>query len=96
VFTGSLYVAEGSRVRAECNNYAASVTAATANYVQRVLPHPSLAGRMPGMLGSMFWAAERPSTRGVTAQPTNSCEGGMWVGATQHNMPLPLPPLRQN
>jgi hypothetical protein len=44
----------------------------------------------------MFWAAERPSTRGVTTQPPNTCEGGMGVGATTLNMPLPMPPLRQN
>ena len=95
-FTGSLYVAEGSRVRAECNNYDASVTKATADYVQRVLPHPSLTGRSPGMLGFMFWAAERPSTRGVTTQPPNSCEGGMGVGAATLGMPLPMGPLRQH
>jgi hypothetical protein len=34
-----------------------------ADYVQRVLPNPALAGRTPGLLGFMFWAAERPSTR---------------------------------
>ena len=95
-FTGSLYVAEGSQVRPECNNYGASVTKATADYVQRVLPHTSLSGRTPGLLGFMFWAAERPSTRGVTTQPPNSCEGGMGAGATTLNMPLPMPPLRQN
>jgi hypothetical protein len=48
------------------------------------------------MLGFMFWAAERPSTRGVTTQPPNSCEGGMGAGATDLAMPLPMPPLRQN
>jgi hypothetical protein len=95
-FTGSLYVAEGSKVRPECNNYGASLTKATADYVQRVLPHPSLSGRTPGLLGFMFWAAERPSTRGVTTQPPNSCEGGMGVGATTLGMPLPMPSLRQN
>jgi len=95
-FTGSLYVAEGSQVRPECNNYGASVTKATADYVQRVLPHPSLSGRTPGLLGFMFWAAERPSTRGVTTQPPNTCEGGMGVGATTLNMPLPMGALRQN
>jgi hypothetical protein len=72
------------------------VAKATADYVQRVLPHPSLAGRTPGLLGFMFWAAERPSTRGLTTQPPNSCEGGMGVGATTLNMPLPMPALRQN
>jgi len=48
------------------------------------------------LLGFMFWAAERPSTRGVTTQPPNTCEGGMGVGATTLNMPLPMPSLRQN
>jgi hypothetical protein len=95
-FTGSLFLAEGSQVRPECTNYEASVTNSTADYLQRVLPHPSLAGRTPGLLGFMFWAAERPSTRGVTTQPPNSCEGGMGVGAATLNMPLPMPPLRQN
>lgn len=94
-FTGSLFVAEGSKVRPECNNYGASVTKATADYVQRILPHAGF-GSTPGMLGFMFWAAERPSTRGVTTQPPNSCEGGMGVGATTLGMPLPMPPLRQN
>ena len=71
------------------------MTKATADYVQRVLPHPSLTGRTSGMLGFMFWAAERPSTRGVTTQPPNSCEGGMGVGAATLGMPLPMPVLRQ-
>ena len=95
-FTAGLYLAEGSKVRPECTDYGASVTKATADYVQRVLPHPSLTGRTPGLLGFMFWAAERPSARGVTTQPPNSCEGGMGVGATTLNMPLPMPSLRQN
>jgi hypothetical protein len=82
-------------VRAECTNYDASVTKATADYVQRVLPHPSITGRTPGLLGFMFSAAERPSTRGVTSQPPNSCEGGMGVASTTLNMPLPMPALRQ-
>jgi hypothetical protein len=94
-FTAGLYLAEGSRIRPECTDYGASVTKATADYVQRVLPPPSLSGRTPGLLGFMFWAAERPSTRGVTTQPPNSCEGGMGVGATTLNMPLPMPALRE-
>ena len=71
------------------------MTAATADYVQRVMPHPSLSDRTPGLLGFMFWAAEQPSTRGVTTQPPNSCEGGMGAGATALNMPLPMEALRQ-
>ena len=94
-FTAGLYLAEGSKVRPECTNYGASVTKATADYVQRVMPHTSLTGRTPGLLGFMFWAAERPSTRGVTTQPPNSCEDGMGAGATALGMPLPMPALRQ-
>jgi hypothetical protein len=92
-FTGSLYVAEGSKVRPECTNYANSLQKATSPYVQSVGPNG--AGTTSGMLGFMFWAAERPSTRGVTTQPPNTCEGGMGAGATALNMPLPMPPLRQ-
>ena len=44
----------------------------------------------------MFWAAERPSTRGVGTQPPNSCEGGIGVGATTYGIPIPMPALRQN
>jgi hypothetical protein len=93
-FTGSLFVAEGSSVRPECDNYGSSVTKASADWVQRILPTAGT-GTTPGLLGFMFWAAERPSTRGVTTQPPNTCEGGMGVGATTLNMPLPMPPLRQ-
>lgn len=93
-FTGSLFVAEGSQVRPECNNYAASVTKATADWIQKILPTAGM-GTTPGMLGFMFWAAERPSTRGVTTQPPNTCEGGMGVGATNLNIPIPMPALRQ-
>jgi hypothetical protein len=92
-FTGSLYVAEGSQVRAECTNFDASVQKATASFVQTVAPR---VGATRGMLGFMFWAAERPSTRGVTTAPPNTCEGGIGRGATAFSIPIPMPPLRQN
>jgi hypothetical protein len=92
-FTGSVYVAEGSRVRPECNNFATSLQSSTASFVQTV---PSkVAGGTPGMLGWMFWAAEKPSTRGVGTQPPNTCEKGVGVGATTYSIPIPMPPLRQ-
>jgi hypothetical protein len=91
--TGSFFLAEGNKVRPECTNYAASLQNATAGYVTSVAPNG--AGSTPGMLGFMFWAAERPSTRGVTTQPPNSCEGGMGIGATALSIPLPMPALRQ-
>jgi hypothetical protein len=91
-FTGGLYVAEGNRVRPECNDYANSLQKATSPYVQSVAPNG--AGTTAGMLGFMFWAAERPSTRGVTTQPPNTCEGGMGAGATALSVPIPMPALR--
>jgi hypothetical protein len=48
------------------------------------------------MLGYMFWAAEKPSTRGVTTTPPNTCEGGVGAGATALSVPLPMPALRQS
>lgn len=91
-FTGSLYVAEGNRVRAECTNFAASLQNSTGGFVQSVAPNG--AGTTAGMLGYMFWAAERPSARGVTTAPPNTCEGGVGVGATTYTIPIPMPPLR--
>ncbi|MBO0868291.1 MAG: hypothetical protein J2P15_06965 [Micromonosporaceae bacterium] len=91
-FTGSLFIAEGSKVRPECTSYGSSVQQATAGYVQSVPPNG--AGTTAGMLGFMFWAAERPSTRGVTTAPPNSCEGGVGAGAAALGVPVPMPALR--
>jgi hypothetical protein len=93
-FTGGLFIAEGNKVRPECMNYDASLQKATAPYVQSVAPNG--AGTTPGMLGFMFWAAERPSGRGVTTQPPNTCEGGVGAGASALAVPVPMPPLRQS
>jgi hypothetical protein len=93
-FTGSLFVAEGNKVRPECNNFAASLQNSTGSFVQSVAPNG--VGSSSGMLGFMFWAAERPSTRGVTTTPPNTCEGGVGVGATAYSIPVPMPALRQS
>jgi hypothetical protein len=93
-FTGSLYIAEGSTVRPECTDFAASLQNSTGSWLQSVAPAGS--GTTPGMLGYMFWAAERPSTKGVTTDPPNTCEGGVGVGATTYSVPIPMPALRQN
>jgi hypothetical protein len=53
------------------------------------------AGHNPGLLGYMFWAAERPSTRGIGTVPPNTCENGVGTGATALNVPIPMPALRQ-
>ncbi|MEU7824801.1 hypothetical protein [Catellatospora sp. NPDC049111] len=93
-FTGGFYVAVGGKVIPECNNYANSLQKATAPYVQSVTPNG--AGTSAGMLGFMFWAAEKPSTRGIGTAPPNTCEGGMGVGATSLNIPIPMAALRQS
>ncbi|NUR29114.1 MAG: hypothetical protein HOV83_25290 [Catenulispora sp.] len=93
-FTGSLYIAEGSQVRPECTNFASSLQNSTGGWLQSAAPNG--AGTTPGLLGYMFWAAERPSTRGVTTDPPNTCQGGVGVGATTYNVPIPMPGLRQS
>jgi len=60
--------------------------------VQGVMPNG--AGVTPGMLGYMFWAAERPSSRGIGTVPPNTCEKGAGAGATALNIPIPLVALR--
>jgi hypothetical protein len=89
----SLYIAEGSKVLPECVNFVNSLQNSTSTWVKNVAPNG--AGTTSGVLGYMFWAAERPSTRGVTTQPPNTCEGGVGTGATAHNVPNPMPALRQ-
>jgi hypothetical protein len=93
-FTGSLYISEGNSVRPECTDFASSVQNATASWVQSIAP--AGAGTTPGMLGFMFWAAEKSSARGVGTTPPNTCQGGVGVGATTFNVPIPMPALRQN
>ena len=93
-FTGALYIVTGSKAAPECNNFGSSLISSTGNYVQNVLPNG--AGTTAGMLGFMFWAAECPSTRRVCTTPPNTCQGGVGVGATTYNVPIPMPPLRQS
>ncbi len=92
-FTGGLYIAEGSSVRPECTNFGGSLQSSTGSWLQSAAP--AGAGSTPGLLGYMFWAAEQPSTRGVTTDPPNTCEGGVGAGATAYAIPLPMPTLRQ-
>jgi len=92
-FTGSVYIAEGTKPYPECVNYPKSLQSATQSSVTGVLSN--VAGGTPGMLGYMFWAAERPSTRGVGTVPPNTCENGVGAGATALNVPIPMTALRQ-
>ncbi|RZU76248.1 hypothetical protein EV384_4883 [Micromonospora kangleipakensis] len=92
-FTGGVYIAYGGKPLPECVDYINSVQRAAAPYVQTVTPNG--AGTSAGMLGYMFWAAERPSTRGIGTVPPNTCEGGVGAGATALTVPVPMPALRQ-
>ena len=91
-FTGGLYL-KGNM--ANCTDFDSSEQKEHADYVQTVAPNGE--GTTAGMLGYMFWAAEYPSARkNYTATvPPNTCEGGMGVAATEYNIPIPMPPLRQ-
>jgi hypothetical protein len=93
-FAVSLYIAEGGKVLPECVDFANSLQNSTGSWVQTVAPNGI--GTTPGVLGYMFWAAERPSTRGVTTQPPNTCEGGVGAGATAYGISVPMPTLRQS
>jgi hypothetical protein len=92
-FTGSLYIADSTRTLPECTNFSSSVQNGSSAWVQSVAP--AGAGTTAGMLGYMFWAADTPSTRGVTTDPPNTCLGGVGAGATALNIPIPMPALRQ-
>ncbi|MCW3816735.1 hypothetical protein ONA91_20010 [Micromonospora sp. DR5-3] len=93
-FTGGVYLAYGGKPLPECVDYATSVQQAAAPYVQSVAPRG--AGTTAGMLGFMFWAAERPATRGIGTVPPNTCERGAGAGATALAVPVPMPALRQS
>lgn len=91
-FTGSVYLV-GGKVIPECNRYATSLQSSTSSFVRNVAGKE--AGMTTGMLGYMFWAAECSGTRNVCTTPPNTCEGGVGVGATTFNVPIPMPALRQ-
>jgi len=92
-FTGSVFLV-GTQVQPECVSFASSLENTTGSFVRSIAPNG--AGSTPGMLGYMFWAAEKPSTRGQTTDPPNTCQGGVGVGATTYAVPVPMPALRQN
>ncbi len=92
-FTGGLYLNGSRTINDECGDFLNSLQYDTGNYV--LTASPNGAGTTSGMLGWMFWAAEKPSTRNISTQPPNSCEGGLGVGATFYNVPIPMLPLRQ-
>jgi hypothetical protein len=94
-FTGALYLTSNRGV-GNCDDYANSITAEVVDFVQTVAPNG--AGTTSGMLGMMFWAAECSGTRSLCTTPLDSytCEGGMGVASSLHNIPIPMPALRQD
>jgi hypothetical protein len=94
-FTGSLYITTGRKPAPECVDFASSLQNETSEFVQGVEPNPNGPGTTNGMLGLMFWAAERPSPRKISTAPPNSCEGGVGVGFQEFAVPIPMPQLRQ-
>jgi hypothetical protein len=93
-FTGSLYITDGKQPIPECVDFSTSLENSTGSYVQSVAPNG--AGTTNGMLGYMFWAAEKPSSRNISTDPPNTCEGGVGVGASTYSIPIPMPALRQS
>jgi hypothetical protein len=91
-FTGGMYLKGNT---ANCTDFLSSEPYANHEYVTTVAPNG--AGTTPGMLGMMFWAAETPSARKnyVPTTPPNSCENGMGAAAAAFDIPVPMPPLRQ-
>ncbi|MEU7294227.1 hypothetical protein AB0A76_13625 [Streptomyces exfoliatus] len=93
-FTAGLYLAYGRSPLPECTDFANSLQKATGDWVRNVAPNG--AGTTSGLLGYMFWAAEKPSTRGLGTQEPNGCAGGAGAGATAYGVQVPMPPLRQS
>jgi hypothetical protein len=77
-------------------SFSKSLEKSTGSFVQTVAPNPAGPGVTSGMLGDMFWAAEcQGSRRLCTTPPSNTCEGGVGVGAATYAIPVPMPRLRQ-
>ncbi|MFD0368838.1 hypothetical protein [Streptomyces sp. NPDC059071] len=93
-FTAGLYIAYGRSPLPECTDYANSLQRATADWVRNAAPNG--AGTTAGLLGYMFWAAEKPSTRGLGTQEPDGCEAGVGAGATAFGVQTPMGPLRQS
>lgn len=91
-FTGALWLT-GRKAIPECIDFYNSLQYDLGSFVQTAAPNG--AGQTPGMLGFMFWAAGCQGTRTVCTSPPNSCEGGLGAASQYYNLPVPMPPLRQ-
>ena len=93
-FTGGLYITDRKKI-AECVDFYSSLQYQTAEFVRKVKSQvEEVEGELSsGMLGYMFWAAECPGTR---IECATDCTGGVGEGAEYFEIPVPMPPLRQN
>jgi hypothetical protein len=91
--TGSLWVV-GNNAIPNCTNFSASDQNNAATFVETA--PPSGAGTSSGMLGYMFWGGGCQGNGTVCTYPPNTCQGGVGVGATTFNIPIPGNALRQN
>jgi len=87
--TGSLWLIHSTP---NCSTFTSSDQNAAANFVE-TLP-PKGAGVTAGMLGYMFWAGGCQGNGTGCTYPPTTCEGGVGVGATSLNIPIPMPALR--
>jgi hypothetical protein len=90
---GSVWVV-GNNIIPNCNNYPTSDQEVAANFVETI--PPAGAGTTSGMLGYMFWGGGCQGNGTVCTFPPDTCEAGVGAGATALNIPIPMPPLRQN
>lgn len=90
----SLYIVTGKNPAPECTTFNSSLEKSTGSWVETVAP--AGAGSTPGILGYMFWAAECQGAHSVCTVPPNTCQGGVGVGSSTYNVPIPMPALRQN
>ena len=87
--TGSLWLIHSTP---NCATFSSSDQNAAANFVE-TLP-PKAPGTTAGMLGYMFWAGGCQGNGTGCTYPPTTCEGGVGVGATTLNIPIPMPALR--
>jgi len=88
---GSLWLVGG---QPKCNNFSNSDQNTAASFVENLAPNG--AGTTAGMLGYMFWAAGCQGNGTGCTFPPNTCQNGMGGAATAFDIPIPMPPLRQN
>ena len=73
-----------TRSRPSAPNFAARVQNAT-GALDRRTPHPTARAPPPACSATCSGPPRRPSTRGVTTDPPNTCEGGVGVGASTYS-----------